>query len=489
MRQLHTDSEKKYVRLYRMFSIASLYFVLSVCTSGIYNSVNAGFAGLLLNALLLSVGYFIMALWAKIIRLDRKSDSRGYESDGEYFSLGRALVPLIIIIVLGFFIMKLTSWAEYEYAMNTPGAYYEPDSLLPFFLMLFCTVIMAGGAVLWFVPYERLVSQRTSVACVCIMFIAFAFYGYLGGAGAMSGICLIGYTLSAALALNQNSLTKTYHGTVTAFLTPRARRYNMLLALSFTACVLVLMLGGYMIAVGLATAGKAILYIIVHSKSASSDISYSPDNNEESVSLFNMFVFGAKEANDTVNYWIFVFFAITVTVTLIIFLLRRQTEIRRLLESLKNLLLRLVDLIFSPVSGSMTYFIANMREDAVNYVDTEEKLSQNASVGGSGKPIKQHASYRDFLAGLRAAGDENARLRYAYSVFVRQLYAVPQFAKKSDTPRQLRGKLSRRRLCSDEEIAEITAAYEKAQYSSGADAHEASAATEKLCRMIRRNMD
>ena len=108
MRQLHADSEKKYVRLYRMFSIASLYFVLSVCTSGIYNSVNAGFAGLLLNALLLSVGYFIMALWAKIIRLDRKTDSRGYESDGEYFSLGRALVPLIIIIVLGFFIMKLT---------------------------------------------------------------------------------------------------------------------------------------------------------------------------------------------------------------------------------------------------------------------------------------------------------------------------------------------------------------------------------------------
>ena len=67
------------------------------------------------------------------------------------------------------------------------------------------------------------------------------------------------------------------------------------------------------------------------------------------------------------------------------------------------------------------------------------------------------------LAGLRAAGDENARLRYAYSVFVRQLYAVPQFAKKSDTPRQLRGKLSRRRLCSDEEIAAISAAYEKAQ--------------------------
>ncbi len=486
MRQLFQNDGSKYVRLYRLFAVSSLYFVLSVCTSGIYGGSWGGVLGLLVNALLLSAGYGLMALWAKIIRLRRKSDTRGYESNGGYFSLGRALVPLIIIGIISFFIMKLAAQAEYAYAMNTPGAYYDPNSILPFAVMVFCLVIMAGGTVLWFVPYERLVSQRTVFICVTVMFGVFVFY--MGTAGPMAGVCLMGYILSAALALNQNSLTKTYRGTVTAFLTPQARRYNMLLALGFVFGVTLLMSVGYIVTVGLATAGKAVLYIIVNSKTAPPEVSYDP-GEEDRGSLFNLYVFGAKKADDSVNYWIFIFFSIAVLLALIIFLCRRQAEIRRLLDSVKRLFLRLVDMIFSPVAGSMTYFAANMRDDVVNYVDTEEKLTQNALRGGGRQAERQRESYRSFLAGLRAAGDENARLRYAYSVFVGQLHAVPQLAKKSDTPRQLCGRVKNRRLYPDDEIAEITAAYEKAQYSGGADAAEAAAATEKLCRMIRRNMD
>ena len=91
-------------------------------------------------------------------------------------------------------------------------------------------------------------------------------------------------------------------------------------------------------------------------------------------------------------------------------------------------------------------------------------------------------------AALGALKDENEKLRYAYSVFALQMQAMPQFAKKSDTPRELRGRLRRRGLYSDEDMAGITAAFEKAEYSGGANASEAREATAKLCRIIRRNM-
>ena len=92
---------------------------------------------------------------------------------------------------------------------------------------------------------------------------------------------------------------------------------------------------------------------------------------------------------------------------------------------------------------------------------------------------------REYMQYLK---DENEKLRYAYSVFALQMQAMPQFAKKSDTPRELRGRLRRRGLYSDEDMAGITAAFEKAEYSGGANASEAREATAKLCRIIRRNM-
>ena len=485
------DPALRYARLCRFFGVSAIYFVIVVCTSGIFREMGAGALGLVVDAVLLAAGYFLMALWAKLTHFERRSDSRGYESDGGYFVLRKMILPIAVIIIAGFAIKGITARAEYEYAMSTPGVAYEPNSLYPFAVMLFCIAVMTGGAVLWFVPQERLVSQRTVACCIFAMFIPFVFYAYLGGAGVFCGVGLIGYTFATALALNQNSLTMTYRGTVMEFISPRARRYNMRLALFFCACVMVMTLGGWAVAVGLATLGKALLYIIVHSESSASDdpLYDTPEQSAERTELFNLYVFGAKEADDTVNYYIFIVFAIACVVSLIIFLCRNEAGVKRFLRAVRNAVLRLIDMIFSPVADSMVYFRANMREESASYIDTEEKLHSSPHIGGSsGHAGSRRSEWREFNAALGALKDENEKLRYAYSVFALQMQAMPQFAKKNDTPRELRGRLRRRGLYSDEDMAGITAAFEKAEYSGGANASEAREATAKLCRIIRRNM-
>ena len=178
-------------------------------------------------------------------------------------------------------------------------------------------------------------------------------------------------------------------------------------------------------------------------------------------------------------------------VALIIFLLRRQTEIKRLIGAVRRLLLRLIDFIFAPISGSMVYFMSNMRreEEDASFIDEEERLRSDPAIGMGRRAERQRMNWRDFMSGLNAQDGDAARLCYAYSVFASQVRAIPQFAKMSDTARELRGRISRRRMYSDCEMADITAAFERAKYSGDVDSAEAREATEKLCRIIRRNMD
>lgn len=479
-----------YAAFYRFLCIAAIYFVVSVCTSGLYRGLGMALPGLVINAVLLGAGYGLMSLWATITRFRRHRDSGGYESDGGYFSARHSVLPIVLIIVIGFVVRAAAAHFEYEYAMNTPGVAYDPDSILPFVVMIFAVSMMTGGVVLWFVPYERLVSQRTAVISLMAMFIAFVFWEYTGSS--VSGVCLVGYCVAMALALNQNSLTRTYRGTVKAFISPRARSYNMRLALIFCATVLLFSLGGWIVTVGLATIGKAILYIIVNSKTSSgnADDVDVPDPID-SGAAFNLYVFGAKRADDSVNYRIFIVFSVISVVALIIFLLRRQTEIKRLIGAVRRLLLRLIDFIFAPISGSMVYFMANMRreEEDASFIDEEERLRSDPAIGMGRRAERQRMNWRDFMSGLNSQNGDAARLCYAYSVFASQVRAIPQFAKSSDTARELRGRIFRRRMYSDSEMADITAAFERAKYSGDVDSAEAREATEKLCRIIRRNMD
>ena len=313
-----------YAAFYRFLCIAAIYFVVSVCTSGLYRGLGMALPGLVINAVLLGAGYGLMSLWATITRFRRHRDSGGYESDGGYFSARHSVLPIVLIIVIGFVVRAAAAHFEYEYAMNTPGVAYDPDSILPFVVMIFAVAMMTGGVILWFVPYERLVSQRTAVISLAAMFIAFVFWEYTGSTA--SGVCLVGYCVAMALALNQNSLTRTYRGTVKAFISPRARSYNMRLALIFCATVLLFSLGGWIVTVGLATIGKAIIYIIVNSKTSSGNVDdFDVPDPIDSGAAFNFYVFGAKRADDSVNYRIFIVFSVISVVALIIFLLRRQT--------------------------------------------------------------------------------------------------------------------------------------------------------------------
>ena len=54
------DPALRYARLCRFFGVSAIYFVIVVCTSGIFREMGAGALGLVVDAVLLAAGYFLM---------------------------------------------------------------------------------------------------------------------------------------------------------------------------------------------------------------------------------------------------------------------------------------------------------------------------------------------------------------------------------------------------------------------------------------------
>lgn len=493
MKKRDRISEASFIERLRPLGVLSLFFVASVWTVGIYVAYGVGFLGWLTGAAVFGVGYGVMALWARITHRTREEDGdSGYESGGRHFSLGAAAVPLALAVVAGLFVRSFAARMEYLYAMNTVGAYYDPDSVLPYFVMALFLFLWIFGTVLWFIPTERLFSHRTATISVAVAFIGFCYSYMVGEGSAAAGLCFIGYIFTTAVGLNQRSLTRSYRGTVMALVSTRARLYNIRLVCIFCAAVLLMSFAGWVVVVGIGTIARATLYIMVHAEVSSGGTDgLDPPSATDGASLFNMYVFGAHEADDTANYYAFCIFAVIAVLALIVFVFRRARDVRRLIEAVKALCLRLIDFIFSPITANLPFFVANMRresDDNCTFEDDEERLTSDPKIGHGKKYERARRTKRDFLAGLKAERTEADRLCYAYAVYVSQMREIPQLIKRSDTARELSKKVRHSRAGGDADMIDVTHAFERAKYSGDIDPAEARAATDKLCRVVLRNI-
>lgn len=492
MKKRDRVSGASFTELLRPLGIISAFCVSAIWAVGIYGAYGAGTLGLFLSAVVFCAGYASMALWARLRHISRESDGGGYEASENHFSLAAAALPILLGGAISLLVRNIAARLEYLYAMNTIGASYDPDSILPYFVMVLFLFFWIFGTVLWSTPTERLFSQRFAMISVAVTFVGFAYSLMIGGSNTLTGICFMCYILTTAVGLNQTSLTRSYRGTVMALVSTRARLYNIRLVLIFCAAVLLLSLAGDIAVVGVVTLVRALLFIYVNAEVSSGTTNgLDVPSSTDSGSLFSMYVFGAHEAKDSVNYYLFCVFAVVAIASLVMFIFRRKGEMRRFIDAAKALILKIIDFIFSPISASMTYFRANLRRETdenCTFEDDEERLVSDPKIGDTRKYERARRTKRDFLAGLKAERTEADRLCYAYAVYVSQMREIPQLIKRSDTARELGRKVHRKRIGGDTDMTDVIYAFERAKYSGDIDPAEARAATEKLCRAVIRNV-
>lgn len=432
----------------------------------------------------MAVGYFLQAGVGKVMGFKRELETRAYEPEYKYFKASRAMPVWIIALILSFAVSFLTDRYLYERS-KIPTYSYDPDSLLPATLAMLFLVIVALGSFVWFFPYNRIMSGSGLITGFVLHAVSFSLYTTIKAPGAISvGICFVGYAFCALISANQYSLGRTYRGTVVSFMTPQTRRYNMVLSLALVAIFCLILFVAYLIVNGVRVSVMFVLAALFRAANNSGE-GYTEEEEENIFDNISKAIFGTKEVESSVNYWLYYVFVVLAVIAVVAVLSRKRPEFRRIIAWLKAKIVALFEFFWLPVKhnfeGEDYYFS--------NYVDEEIKLQKDEISSGRRDNANEKMTWREFSIILHTKRSKEEKYRYAYSVFVDRLRKMPMFVRKSDTPRKIRERLSASgKVASKREIEMITEAFEQIEYAGNTATPETEKALEALCDKIRENM-
>ena len=467
---------------FTVLSFFGIYFIVCAAIIPFFSAniltVIAAFAVILL---LMAFGYFMQAAFCKATGFKRELETRAYEPEYKYFKKKRAYPIWAVIFFLSIFVNKLTDLYLLEQSKK-PTVVYDPDSLLPLIVAAAFFVTVALGAFVWFYPYNRIMTGAGLYAGLIVLSIIFALYSTMRAPGMeYVGLCLIGYTLCAMFSANQYALRRTYRGTVVSFMTPKTRRYNMLLSLGLVAVFLLILFAAYLIVNGVRVCVLFVLAAILRAGATTGD----NDPEENVVGNISNVLWGREDVVHSANYWLFWVFVVFFFIGSALFLLRRRAEFRRFLAWLKATVVAFFEFLWLPVRDSFDHG----EEYFSNYLDEEIKLQKKDISAKRRAESAAHMTWFTFSTELRAKKNEEEKYRFAYSTFVDQLRKMPTFVKKSDTPRKIRDRLSASgRVTTKHEIEMITEAFEQIEYADRPATPETEKALEALCDKIRENL-
>ena len=467
---------------FTVLSFLGVYFIVCAAVipffSGNALTVIAAFAVILI---LMAFGYFLQAGFCAATGFKRELESRAYEPEYKYYKKNRAFPVYILTFILSVIASRLTDRYLYEQSKK-PTVVYDPDSLLPLIVGATFFIVVALGAFVWFYPYNRIMTGSGLYTGLIVLIIIFALYSTISAPGMTNvGICLIGYALCAMFSANQNALGRTYRGTVVSFLTPKTRRYNIILSLGLIAVFLLLLFCAYLIVNGLRVCALFVLAALLRASTNTGE----NDPEEDVVGNISNVLWGREDVVHSANYWLFWVFVVFFFIGSAIFLLRRRAEFKRFLAWLKANIVAFFEFLWLPIHDSFDHG----EEIFSNYLDEETKLQHKDISAKRRAENSGRMTWLIFNAELHSKKNNEDKYRYAYSTFVDQLQKMPTFVKKSDTPRKIRDRLAASgRVATKHEIEIITEAFEQIEYADKPATPETEKAMNALCDKIRENL-
>ncbi len=454
--------------------------VLPIIAFGVFST----FTYFLIILVCMAFGYFLQAGISAAFKFKRELESRAYEPEYKYFKRSLALPVWAIAAILSFPVNFLIDRLLYLRS-QLPTYSYDPDSLIPMTVSVVFFVTVALGSFVWFFPYSRLMTGGGLFTGLAVLFIIFILHYSIKSPGlTVVGLCLLGYAFFAMIAANQFTLGRTYRGTVVSFMTSQTRKYNILLSLGLVAVFFCLLFVAYLIVNGLRVTALFIIAAILRSMS-NDDAGYSEEEEADIFESVSTFVFGKAEASHSINYWLYIIFAVFVVLFIASVLTRRRPEFKRFVAWLKAMIVSLFEFLWLPIRD----FTDSSEQFFSNYVDEEVKLQKDDIKAKRREDADRRMTWRDFNAILRSKPTAEERYRYAYSTFVLQLRKLPLFVKKSDTPRKICDRLTAGgKIASAQEIEQITDAFEQIEFADRPADRKTDEAMQTLCEKIRENM-
>lgn len=474
------------IRFGRIYTFAAfLSFLCPVCSFAVPLLLPSRLPSVLTMPIVfafMGAGWLIQALVCRISNFERRGDDGVYESNTKFFNVGRAALPIVIAVAVGFLLISPIDAGLRAAADSAGEIYYTDGNLLPYVYGCLAAALMICGSVLWFFPYQRFTVIRYPMIGLPFMLAAFILNAIAPAPLFTVSVCMFLYIVITMVLINQGNITRQYRCVESvSFMSAKARVYNMALTstlLVFLAAAALLLFGALN---GLAVLIRAILVLITNIPDSDRETPV-----EEGATQAVGIIFGKTGAEKAINEVSLVFIVAIFAATMIFVIFRQSEWLRSVIASVKGFIASFAEFLSA--------LFERRRRPAVvepgfySYRDEERQRQSFRDRNRKNVRIAPAGSFEDFKKRLDSVNGNGEKLIYAYSTLVACLLRAGRGIRRSDTPRQIAAKLSRER--DNEGIEGITEAFETVAYAESDPGDEKTGrALSTLCRLVRRNMD
>lgn len=422
------------------------------------------FIAFIIPLLLLMLGYFIQAGFAKIRKIKRKPQDLSYESNTKYFSMKDATLPITLCFVISIVAFNIViAYLKYRVEVGIDLS-YDRDSLYPYIMLFISSAIMIIGVVMWFYPYSRIISMRSMFVYFCLFVIIFLYTFVMPF---ISTLCMILFMLCSLIILNQSNIIKTIGRTKFGVVTTRVRLYNAGTIVLFIAAALGILVVVAAMLVGVTVIVQflfpILLAVMFNDDSVPND--FIPESSGGATFDVSLFGFASNSFGIHALWYLFILIVIS---TLICLIFIRQ--IKNVFKSIGDFFGRLINNIVDLFMDIFFFFSLDPRSDTfefTNYKDEELDIDKTSAKIKMQEFSKKRYSYKDYTNKFNSFKTLNEKYIFAYQTLVGFWGDMDFSLKKSDTPRQIENKLLARTTI--DQVPDITRIFENYHYGEMRD--------------------
>ena len=247
------------IRFGRIYTFAAfLSFLCPVCSFAVPLLLPSRLPSVLTMPIVfafMGAGWLIQALVCRISNFERRGDDGVYESNTKFFNVGRAALPIVIAVAVGFLLISPIDAGLRAAADSVGEIYYTDGNLLPYEYGCLAVALMICGSVLWFFPYQRFTDIKYPMIGLPFMLAAFICNAIAPAPLFTVSVCMFLYIVITMVLINQGNITRQYRCVESvSFMSARARVYNMAL----TSTLLVFLMAAALVIFGVLN-GLAVL--------------------------------------------------------------------------------------------------------------------------------------------------------------------------------------------------------------------------------------
>ena len=423
-------------------------------------------------------GLGMQTFYAKVLRIERERPSDPSEHGFRFFNPKNALLPIVLSAILSFLAYPAIDRYLYRISVEKELYNYDPNSLIPLLGVLAVFLPLLAGIIVWFYPYDRILSYRTIFPFLAVFLIGFIVNFSSQG---FITVCFVFFLLCAVLVLNQSYIIGLVDRSRVGMATPSFRLYNMALVIVLLLAVAVILLFVISAIVGLTVLFRTLLYFALASIFRDESTSYYKAETVADAANQEIFSNILGMSSRRGNQLYFAFFCVAVAAVIAFFLLIRRVNLIRILGEFFN---ALYNAVLSFLANLFRFNTRAAREDwsEMDYRDDEKKLTMQAATGAAAAHTGIRRTYRDFAHRLNTLKTDSEKLKFAYATLVSFWYGRDFSVRPSDTPREIQSKV-RLRL-EWEPIEQVTREFEAVKYAE--DPSQTVTVLNELCAMIRK---